>query len=271
MRPLLLLLLPLTLCAQTPAFEVASIRPLNGPPVAGGPICGANLRPENLVSGPESVLAGGTATLVSLINQAYVDSLEGFDFPEWARSGDRFAVSVRIPPNTTAATCREMLRNLLAERFHLVTAMESREVARYYVKVAKSGLKLKAVDASLDAASAVVNSQKDGIMHITFHGAPMSRIVSTIGVYAIIEARSTGLVNDPAYRIATGGGITDDTGLTGFYEGTFDVAAGPPQKDAFGSSLSDVLTEQMGLALELRRAPGKVLVIRSGDRMPTEN
>ena len=68
--------------------------------------------------------------------------------------------------------------------------------------------------------------------------------------------------------------LSDETGLTGYYDGdleytiplTSQLEQFPPTE-----SLPDAVVRQLGLTLELRRAPGKVLVIRSSDRTPTEN
>lgn len=223
------------------------------------------------MSGSESVLASGSRTLVALISDAYQDSVDGSDFPQWVRNGDRFALSVKIPPNTTAGMCREMLRNLLAERFHLVTGVETREVARLYITVAKSGLKLKPADKSAADPNARVSSGPvDGKVRYTYRTTPIARIINDIRNHAIMEAQVTGLVNDPSFRIAAGGGVVDETGLTGYYDGSFDFYATRPPDD-LAESLKDAMIRQLGLTLELRRAPGKVLVIRSGDRIPTEN
>ncbi len=83
--------------------------------------------------------------------------------------------------------------------------------------------------------------------------------------------RDTGNVNDPEDRFALVGGIVDETGLTGYYDGEYSFNMTGALHDEFAESLSDVLTRQLGLTLERRRSPGKVLVITSSDRMPTEN
>jgi len=263
-------LLAMTLAAQTPSFEVASIRPAT-PTTPGGLICGTSTNPEAVVSGSESVLATGAGTLILLIADAHQNMVDGLDFPQWVKNGDRFALSVKIPPNTNAGKCREMLRNLLAERFHLVTAIETREVTRLYLKVAKSGLKLKPVDKVLYDPKARLNSfPTPGNVHYTYHATPMSVIFQQIANHAVMESRHTGLINDPSFQIAAGGGVIDETGLTGYYDGSFDFFSTPTHED-LGESLEEALTRQLGLTLELRRAPGKVLVICSSDTKPTEN
>lgn len=170
MRLRLLALLTFPLAAQTPSFEVASIRPSKSL-VSNSSLC------ANLKLSPDSVLAFEVHRLDGFIRDAYGNVVEDFDLPEWLRNNGTFAVSVKIPPNTSADTCREMLRNLLAERFHLVADVETRELPRYFVKVAKSGLKLKPVDgppANLNAA--IDRGLENDFTRWTFHGAPASSI-----------------------------------------------------------------------------------------------
>ncbi len=263
---------PLARAQSAPAkFEVASIRPANGPIQGGGPICGRSLDANAIVSDKESVLASSGGTLVALINHAYQDSMDGMDLPQWIKSDQRFAVSVKIPPNTHAGACRAMLRNLLAERFHLVTDFETRELTHFYLKVAKSGPKLKPADPPApDVRPATMSTPVPGEVRFTFRSATISDIIPSISVNLILEAQVNGLVNDPSYRLVSGGGVIDDTGLTGYYDGSYDFYATRPPDEA-AESLKDILTRQLGLTLEPRRAPGKVLIIRSGERMPTEN
>lgn len=266
-------LFALTLSGQTPSFEVASIRPKD-PPFSALPLCGNRVvvSPDNILS-PESLLSSGVNTLSGLLSEAYNDEVEDFDFPQWSRLGP-FTISVKIPPNTSARLCRKMLQNLLAERFHTVVGVEIREVPRYFVKVAKSGLKLKPVEDPPDDPNASYRFDvKNGNVRYVYHGASMSRILNTIGAHAFLEARARGLrfagnVSDPDFRIA---GVVDETGLTGYYDGEFQFAPAAILHDEFAESLEDAMSRQLGLTLELRRAPGKVLVIRSSDRVPTEN
>lgn len=56
----------------------------------------------------------------------------------------------------------------------------------------------------------------------------------------------------------------------GYYYGEFTFSVTASLQD-FAESLDGALTRQLGLTLERRRAPGKVLVIRTSDRVPTEN
>jgi uncharacterized protein (TIGR03435 family) len=197
--------------------------------------------------------------------EAYRQETDHFDLPQWARS--RFAISVKIPPNTSIGICQQMLRNLLTERFHMITAVETREVSRYFLKVAKSGLKLKPVDGppADPNASATMSMEDDGRQRYTFSRAPASRVFTALSAAIGVDSR--------ARRIEISD-IINETGLTGYYDGRLLFTLPTPSKlEQFPlpQSLDDAMVEQLGLTLELRKSPGRVLVIRSSDRTPTEN
>ncbi len=260
LRFLLLPLFSLALAAQSPSFEVASIRPSTSL-MTSVPLCG------NITLSPESVLVSVVYRLDVIISEAYFDQVDDWDLPSWTRNGGTFALSVKVPPNTSVAECRQMLRNFLAERFHMVLGVETRDVARYYLKVAKSGLKLKAVTgppADLNASSKY--EIRNSVVHRTYRAAPMSKILNSLRSNTSVEAFAL------SFRLTGVNGLVDETGLTGYYDGEFTLNTSiGSRRDEFAESLSDALTRQLGLTLELRRVPRKVLILESSDRMPTEN
>lgn len=126
MRCWALFLLSLPLAAQTPEFEVASIRAssfigLSGPP---GVCRGPKTEAENVQV---------NTTLNQLVAQAYSKQVDRMDLPPPPRD-PKFSLSVRIPANTSIETCREMLRSLLAERIHLVTDVNPGEITTYVLR-----------------------------------------------------------------------------------------------------------------------------------------
>ncbi|MEP7352618.1 MAG: TIGR03435 family protein [Acidobacteriota bacterium] len=251
------MLLALPLAAQTPAFEVASIRPSTAQRSSGA-VCRAT-KPET-----ENVqVVSDTFNL--LIIEAYEKEIDRFDLPDWGKNG--FDVSVKMPRNTSVDTCRLMLRNLLAERFHLVVAIETRQLPSYFLKVAKSGLKLRPVDSPPpDLLASSTSKTEEGRRHTIFRAAPMSRVFIAVETGVVLGSRR-GLFESEF--------ITDETGLTGFYDGEleyeFPSTESPSTQLGHAPSLQDALVEQLGLTLEMRKAPRKILSIRSSDHMPTEN
>ncbi|MEO5924958.1 MAG: TIGR03435 family protein [Bryobacteraceae bacterium] len=266
------LLLCLPLSAQTPTFEVASIRLANRT-LTGLHLCGRVDVSSDTILSSESLLTSGIHRLDGLIDDAYRDEVDDFDLPQWVRNNGSFAVSVKIPPNTTARACRKMLQSLLAERFHLVVEIETRDVPRYYLKVAKSGMKLKSAGPAADPDGGYVSSVKDGISRYVFNGAPASRVFRVIEMFAALDGRARRIGGKASLTITETSthGVIDEAGLTGYYDGDFQFAMLGILHDEFAESLDDALKRQLGLTLELRKAPGKVLVIRSSDRTPTEN
>ena len=112
-----------------------------------------------------------------------------------------------MPPQTSVETCRSMLRNLLAERFHMVTGVETRDVYRYFVKRAKSGVKLKSVDEPPAGHQARNSTIVDGQIRFTFDAASMRTIVAFVGSYVLLNT-----VKRLRISIAD---IVDETGLAG--------------------------------------------------------
>lgn len=274
--PLLLFLLALTISAQTATFEGASIRPANRT-LTGLAVCGRVDVSSDTILSVEGTVSSGVHRLDTLISDAYRDEVDDFDLPGWMANNGALAVSVKIPPGVTARACRKMLQTLLAERFHLATAIEIRDVVRYHLKIAKSGLKLKSAQApSTDPNAGHRFEVKNSVVTHTFHGSPMSRVLRIVETEAFMDARArslrdTGSVRDPGYMFASVGGVVDETGLTGSYDGELVFSALASLHDELAESLPDALTRQLGLTLERRKSPGKVLIIRSSDRAPTEN
>lgn len=257
MRLLLLSLLPPILSAQVPQFEVASIRPSEARltkrpvPCANGARATAN---------PESDVVSAVAPLRSVIRDAYQGSVDDFDLPQWTVAF--YAISVKMPLNTPVDTCRAMLRNLLADRFRMVTGVENRDVYRYFVRVAKSGLKLKSVDEPPAGHQTHTSTVTDGRVRIEFDAAPMRSILLYVGNQVVLNAPKRSPIS-----IAD---LVDETGLTGYYTGVFRSSA-MPGADPSVQTPEEASEEQLGLTWQLRKAPGKVLVIRSSAHTPTEN
>jgi uncharacterized protein (TIGR03435 family) len=75
--------------------------------------------------------------------------------------------------------------------------------------------------------------------------------------------------------------VIDGTGLEGMYDVTLDLKNFDPKDPAFGNYgemradlfayVSAILQKQYGLKLERRNMPLEVLVVDSGDKVPTEN
>jgi uncharacterized protein (TIGR03435 family) len=66
--------------------------------------------------------------------------------------------------------------------------------------------------------------------------------------------------------------VVDETGLTGYYDGQIEYQSSAAAKaDTLAKAPALTIVDQLGLTLEVRKAPRKFLVIRASDRAPTEN
>ena len=115
--------------AQTPQFDVASVKP--SPPERPS-------FPFHL--GPGSFSMQGR--LIDLIMQAYeVKYYQVTDGPEWAVS-TFYQVQAKAADEVPAAQIRLMLRSLLADRFRLKVRQETRMQSGYVLAVDKNGAKI---------------------------------------------------------------------------------------------------------------------------------
>lgn len=229
---------------QTPAFEVASVKP--SPPMVFGP------GRSNFIGGPRTDAGRATWTNVPLrfyTMQAYgltiAWRIEGG--PAWFAS-DNFDVTGTFPPGTSKEQIPLMLKTLLADRFKLATHSEMREHSIYALTVGKAGVKIRE---SADDDSSMTNRMGTG--HMDLHKVTMQRLADLLsGTTLKMDERP----------------VVDMTGLKGVYDVTLDWAADARQTEK--PSLFTAVAEQLGLKLEARKAPVEILVIDRAEK-PSEN
>jgi uncharacterized protein (TIGR03435 family) len=279
----------LLVCAQTPQFEVASIRP-------SAPMGGDHMDVGIHVDGQR--ISCVSLNLKDYIGAAYRLKVHQIQGPDWL-GGERFDIQAKIPAGATAEQIPEMLQALLADRFKMTSHPDTKDFPVYALIVAKGGLKIK--ESPVDPnevpdpgekpkapSTNVSGSGGRGGVHIEYgHGSfftmadnkfiarkfPMASFVEVLGRF---EDRP----------------VVDLTGLTGSYDFDLDftpedylamlirsaIAAGvnlPPEalralSGSSGDSLLNAL-ERLGLKLETRKSPLKVLVIDHMEKAPTEN
>ncbi len=174
--------------------------------------------------------------------------------PAWA-STDKFDIDAKsdpaldahlksLPRDQSRAEKLQMLQALFADRLHLTTHRETRNLPVYALVPAKTGPILQPAK-----AGSQFSASRD---HITDQGASM-------GILAEQLARETGRP------------VLDKTAIEGRFDLTLrwtsDVTANP---DPTAPSLFTALQEQLGLKLESQKAPVEVLVIDHLDA-PTPN
>lgn len=239
----LAILIPgLCLGQATPQFDVVSIRPSRSSESGGGmfPIAGG-VSAHNLSVGV-------------LIQAAY--NLKPWEIsggPGWVTTA-RYDIEAKGEGNPGFPEKMQMLRPLLADRFHLKFHRATRQMRIYPLIVAKGGPKLR--------------STADGVRGYIRPGR------------GLIEGQA---MTRPTLAELLGGGldqrVIDKTGITGRFdielqwtpmEREVNFPGGDSPGDQSGPSIFTAIQEQLGLRLEPGKGPVEVLVI---DRIarPFEN
>jgi uncharacterized protein (TIGR03435 family) len=272
------------LLAQTapvrPEFEVASIKP-----------SATVLLAEKVHVGVQIDGAQVHCTYLSLkdyIRIAYQVKEYQITGPEWLAS-QRFDIHAKLPEGGRGQF-REMLQNLLADRFAVKMHRDSKEFPVFGVVVGKGGLKMK--ESPLDPETqAGVNVAAEGSARGTTvnfgRGAYFSLADNKFEARKLTMAQLADSLGRFVERP-----VVDMTELKGTYDLTLEftqeeyrvllirtaLSAGvnlPPEvmrllEGASDESLFKGL-QALGLKLESRKAPLEVLVIDSASKTPTEN
>jgi uncharacterized protein (TIGR03435 family) len=239
--------LAVSLCAQQPDFDFEYIKPdPNWPPMTVGP-------------GFEAHGVGGSkVTLRNLVMFAYDVTAPRVIGPAWLDS-NRFDITARAPEGTAPADLRVMLQNLLKQRFHLQTHMETREMPVYDMVTAKNGVKMARHPAPTPVGPAAPRDAYPGVTHL-------SMLRGSGQTTTFIAGKLSGMTDRP---------VLDKTGLDGTYDyfliwrssvssASNEIELGPPD-------LFTAIEQQLGLTLRPAKAQLTVVVVDQADKMPTEN
>jgi uncharacterized protein (TIGR03435 family) len=241
-----LLLAVAAICsAQTPEFEVASVKP--APPGVTG---------RSFTESPGGRLTTSNASLKMLIAFAYqVMPEQVVGGPVWVES-DGFDIETKgTSPNVTQSQFRQMIQGLLTERFHMAAHRETRELPVYALVQARNGAKLTETrDDNPEVGVRIVGpGQMIGVK------ATMAMLAATL--YRPLQRK-----------------VIDETGLTGSY--SFKVRFAPePKRAGTGAeaapasdspSIFTALQEQLGLSLKPGKGPVEVVVVDHAEK-PTQN
>jgi uncharacterized protein (TIGR03435 family) len=217
--------------AQTPEslrFEVATVKPASQEEIQAG------------ISGIKTGHGRATGTDVTLkrciIGSFHIGPNQIVGGPDWLDS-DRFHIEAKAEqPTNDDTTLDAMLRNLLADRFHLAVHREIRTMAALVLEVGKKGLKLE---------------QGDGGEAVTDSG------------HGQIKIRNESM-DDFAERLArmTDLPVVNRTGLSGVFNlKLFWKPDGDHPKPDDPPSLFTAIQEQLGLRLTAGKAEVPVIVI----------
>jgi uncharacterized protein (TIGR03435 family) len=241
--------------AQSPQFEVASIKPSD--PTANVAIRRSGHR----------IATTGTS-LQFLITWAYgIQSDRLFGKTAWL-DNMRYDIIAGAPQDRPAPPAepgqptelQRMMQTLLAERFKLAIHRENRELPMYALAVAKEGPKVHLTEAPATMGQTPFSMPGRGRL---------------LGTQVSAEMLAKVLADQ------VGRSVLDETGLKGVFDfklewepdvSTIWPDGGPPSADLrAGASLFTAIQEQLGLKLEARKRPVQVLVIDHIENVPSEN
>ena len=266
--------------AQDPAFDVASIRPNT-----------SDARP-GFRALPTGRLTATNIPLRQIIRRAYkLHDAQVIGAPAWV-ANERFDIDARTAtaPAGGPDAVFPLLRPLLRDRFLLRAHMETRELPAYVLVLAHRNGQLgpQIHPSHADCAHATTLDQSQ-IRASVLDGWPPCGMTFQVS-YVVTEAggeqtvkmrvrRSGNTMHDFAAALQDGldRPVVDGTGLEGRFDLEYSHAPKPPTATTtdgpFGAAppmLFVALEEQLGLALESRRAAVGVLVIDAIER-PTAN
>lgn len=207
------------------------------------------------------------ATMADLIRTAYglKDSSNVHGGPSWLE-WDRWDVIGKVPPGTTEAQAKEMLKNLLEERFKLVAHEGETEIPAYWLTVAPSGLKLKATSTGTGDGSCHGSPPPPG-------SKPGEVPLTTLSCTNKSMAGLADTLTNNRGGMYLQSPVVDKTGLKGKYD--FDLKFTPmfmlARAGGAGVTIFNAVEQQLGLKLELKTAPEPGLVVDSVNLTPTPN
>lgn len=207
------------------------------------------------------------ATMADLIMTAYglKDASYVQGGPSWLQ-WYRWDVIGKVPPGTTAAAAKEMLTNLLEERFKLIAHKGEAQVPAYWLTELPGGPKLKEKPSGTGDGECHGSPTKTG----SEPGAvPLSTLSCTNKSMAALAETLTNNRGGMYLRNP----VIDKTGLKGAYD--FDLEFTPmymlSRAGGAGVTIFDAVEKQLGLKLELKTAPEPGLVVDSVEQTPTPN
>jgi len=215
-------------------YEVVSIKP-SKPGAAGG-----------IVPLPGGIGYNVTATLkvmLSVMSRIPLRQIEGG--PDWT-STEKFDVKVRAGKQSSIDDLHTMFQNALVDRFGLQTHFGTKPGPVFLLTVAKSGLKMKPVEAGADRNIPISDGPNNEAIGSR---VPMNYLCYWLGQRLQNDQRP----------------VIDKTGLTGNYD--FKLSYRPelsPQADTTPSDLPTIfeaVRNQLGLELTPQTGPVPTLII----------
>jgi len=232
----------LPLRAQSPAFEVATIKPNHG---------NGNRSPSRYPSLQNGTLTAENVSLKTLLGVAYGLSTVRITGPAWIDS-DRFDLAGKAPEGVPDTEVMPLLQNLIKDRFHAEVHLETKEMLAYEMTVTKDGLKIQPFEAEHPPVT------------------PQNR-----GGSLLIGVATMPQIADALARAAERP-VVEKTGIAGRYSyilsfTPFSARAPDSRADLAPPDLFTAVQQQLGLKLESKKEPIEILVVDRAERVPIEN
>ena len=227
-----------------PAFDVASVKPSAPGRERGGSPFG-----DNITATPGS-LTMRRVTLKECIAWAYHVFGYQVNGPEWTGL-ERYDIAAKASGPAKNDELRLMLQTLLADRFQLTLHRQTKEMQAFVLTVGKNGPKFH--ESKSEGDSVIQPDPK--AMSITVQRVPISQMI------------------DPLARMFQMP-VIDQTGLTGRYDVTMNIAKYIPQNGERADPLSIIQTglqEELGLKLEAKKMPVDLLIVDHAEKASAEN
>jgi uncharacterized protein (TIGR03435 family) len=221
---------------QSPSFEVASVR--IAAPSAG--------RGGHATASGDRVSYENT-TVKNVLARAYGVKGYQIDGPSWILT-ERYDIVAKAPDDTPKEQIPLMLQSLLTERFQLRVHREERLMPAYELIAGKGAPKLQKSEGAL-----------------TYDMSGGRRELKNHSIVQLTDFLSS-IVQRP---------VRDKTGITGTYNFSLEMSLEElgginAKPDVFAPSIFTIV-EGLGLKLESQKAPIEVIVVDSGNKVPTEN
>jgi uncharacterized protein (TIGR03435 family) len=163
-----------------------------------------------------------------------------------------------MPEGATKEQIPRMLQTLLADRLKLAVHQESRIMAVYELTVGKTGPKMREVDPS---------EFSDQILRFPLNRGFRGHLTMPLLAYLLSDSLDRYVLDSTSLKATYDVDVRWTPGEANTLAGTGEplpVASEP-------SGLFRAIQEQLGLKLESRRAPVKVVIVDHVERVPTAN
>jgi len=265
-------------------FDVVSVREDKSEPTPQNPV-------QNGPTADGYRLKG--LPLIAVIQRAYIPSEGGLTFrpnqitglPAWAfnptGSSIRYDIAAKVSeadlpkwkdPTSQPAMLRDMLQEMLADRFKIAVHRETKEVSIYELALGRKSPKFKPSE-----STALDDIRQKHPNAVTLRSGTIVATGPNPGQQTLFGMTMPDL--GTFLSTMAGRPIHDKTGLTGKYDITYELELPPPAEegagmavspDFFSSQIFSIVRDQLGLRLRAAKGLVESLVIDHVER-PSEN